>query len=137
MKFIKFITEFYSVIAFVFIFLLNPLSTNPIKWWNTLKQFVSNLPTNWLSVFHHFVNLTFKGLSTYSVFLRSFNNYFCRWLAYKSLQKRFSLLTNYTMWSSNLFLCIYSLPLHSFFPRFSWFRFFRVQVFYWVRVFNS
>ena len=25
---------------------LNPLSANPIKWSNTLKQFVGNLPTN-------------------------------------------------------------------------------------------
>ena len=35
----------------------NPLSTNPIKWSNTLKQFVDNLPTNCLSVFDHFVLL--------------------------------------------------------------------------------
>ena len=40
----------------------NPLNVNPTKWSNTLKQFVSNLPTNWLSVFEHFVNLAFKGL---------------------------------------------------------------------------
>ena len=35
---------------------------NPTKWSNTLKQFVSNLPTNYLSVFDHFVKLVFKGL---------------------------------------------------------------------------
>ena len=29
---------------------LNPLSANPTKWSNTLKQFVGNLPTNCLSV---------------------------------------------------------------------------------------
>ena len=42
--------------------LLNPLSTNPTKWSNTLKQFVSNLPKNCLSVFDHFVKLALKGL---------------------------------------------------------------------------
>ena len=40
----------------------NPLSANPTKWPNTLKQFVGNLPTNCLSVFDHFVGLAFKGL---------------------------------------------------------------------------
>ena len=29
---------------------INPLSVNPTKWSNTLKQFVGNLPTNCLSV---------------------------------------------------------------------------------------
>ena len=43
--------------------MLNPLSTNPTKWSNTLKQFVGNLPTNCLSVFDHFEKLTLKGLS--------------------------------------------------------------------------
>ena len=38
---------------------LNPLSANPTKWWNTLKQFVGKLPT---SVFDHFVKLVLKGL---------------------------------------------------------------------------
>ena len=42
----------------------NPLSANPAKWSNTLKQFVSNLATNCLSVFDHFVKLTLKGLKT-------------------------------------------------------------------------
>ena len=41
---------------------INPLSANPIKWSNTLKQFVGKLPTNCLSVFDHFVKLAFKGL---------------------------------------------------------------------------
>ena len=36
-------------------FVFNPLSANPTKWSNPLKQFVSNLPTNCLSVFDHFV----------------------------------------------------------------------------------
>ena len=42
---------------------LNPLSANPTKWPNTLKQFVGKLPTNCLSVFGHFVNLALKGLT--------------------------------------------------------------------------
>ena len=42
---------------------LNPLSANFTKWSNTLKQFVSNLPTNCLSVFGHFVGLVLKGLN--------------------------------------------------------------------------
>ena len=41
---------------------LNPLSANPTKWPNTLKQFVGKLPTNCLSVFGYFVNLALKGL---------------------------------------------------------------------------
>ena len=39
-----------------------PLSANPTKWSNTLKQFVGNLATNCLSVFDHFVILVLKGL---------------------------------------------------------------------------
>ena len=47
---------------------INPLSANPTKWPNTLKQFVGNLPTNCLSVFRYFPNLALKGLKTkYSV----------------------------------------------------------------------
>ena len=45
-------------------FIFNPSNANPIKWSNTLKQFVGNLPTNCLSVFDHFVGLTLKGLSS-------------------------------------------------------------------------
>ena len=45
--------------------LLNPLSANPKKWSNTLKQFVGNLPTNCLSVFDHLMNLAFKGLKSF------------------------------------------------------------------------
>ena len=46
----------------VFGYMFNPLSANPIKWSNTLKQFVGNLPTNCLSVFDHFVKLALKRL---------------------------------------------------------------------------
>ena len=45
----------------------NPLSANPTKWSNTLKQFVAKLLTNCLSVFDHFVKLVLKGLITFSV----------------------------------------------------------------------
>ena len=40
----------------------NPLSANPEKWSNTLKQIVGNLSTICLSVFDHFMNLALKGL---------------------------------------------------------------------------
>ena len=43
---------------------VNPLSANPEKWSNTLKQIVGNLPTICLSVFDHFMNLALKGLNT-------------------------------------------------------------------------
>ena len=43
-------------------FLFNPLSANPTKWSNTLKQFVGILRTSCLSVFDHFVKLALKGL---------------------------------------------------------------------------
>ena len=53
--------------------------------------------------------------------------FFFSWLAYMSLHKKFSVLVNYTMWSSNHF------SASSCFQRFSWFRIFRVQVFFsWV-----
>ena len=42
--------------------MINPLSANPTKWSNTLKQFVGNLPTKCLSVFDYFLKLTLKGL---------------------------------------------------------------------------
>ena len=40
----------------------NPLNSNRTKWSNILKQFVGKLPTNYLSVFVHFVKLALKGL---------------------------------------------------------------------------
>ena len=43
---------------------LNPLSANPTKWSNTLKQFVGNFLKNCLSVFDHFVGLSLKGLTS-------------------------------------------------------------------------
>ena len=41
---------------------LNLLSAKFIKWSNTLKQFVGELPTNCLSLFDHFKGLALKGL---------------------------------------------------------------------------
>ena len=40
---------------------LNPLSANPTKWSNTLKQFLGEQPANCLCVFDHFVGLALKG----------------------------------------------------------------------------
>ena len=40
---------------------VNPLSADPKKWSNTLKQFVGK-SRQILSVFDHFVGLTLKGL---------------------------------------------------------------------------
>ena len=45
---------------------VNPLNVKLTKWLNTLKQFVGNLPTNFLSVFGHFVGLALKWLMTYN-----------------------------------------------------------------------
>ena len=40
---------------------INPLSANPTKWPNTLKQFIGKLPTNCLSVFGLLWNWYLKG----------------------------------------------------------------------------
>ena len=50
--------------------LLNPLSNNSTKWWNTLKQFVGNLQRNCLSVSDHFVGLTLTKVNVVSVSLK-------------------------------------------------------------------
>ena len=47
----------------VYLFPTNILSFNPTKWSNTLKQFVGKLPTNFLSVFDHFVGMVLKELT--------------------------------------------------------------------------
>ena len=52
-----------SSICYIMHFFFNPLSANPTKWSNTLKQFVSILPTNCLSEFDHFVGLALKVLN--------------------------------------------------------------------------
>ena len=43
--------------------IFNPLSANPTEWSNTLKRFVGNLPTNYLTVCGHFVGLALKRLN--------------------------------------------------------------------------
>ena len=47
------------------------LSANSTKWSNTLKHFVGELPTSFLSVFDHFVGLALKGLSPTNYFRSS------------------------------------------------------------------
>ena len=81
--------------------------------------------SSWLHTQHSYFFLLnlFLLLSTFSVFLKSLNIYFFRWLAYKSLLSRFSVLIVYIIWFSSLF------STSSCFPRFSWSRFFRIQVF--------
>ena len=49
----------------LFLIAIIPLSTNPTSWSNILKQFISNLPTNCLSVFDHFVGLVPRGFTSY------------------------------------------------------------------------
>ena len=39
-----------------------PLNASPTKWSNTFNPFVSNLSTNYLSVFDHFLGLSLKVL---------------------------------------------------------------------------
>ena len=62
--------KYFYTVKFVFllvIHVLNSLSANFTKWSNTLKQFVTKLPTNCLSVFDHFVRLALKGLNVFNV----------------------------------------------------------------------
>ena len=47
---------------------LNPLSANPTKWSNKLKQFVANFSTNCLSVFDHYAGLALKGIRKFTKF---------------------------------------------------------------------
>ena len=47
----------------VYLFPTNILSFNPTKWSNTLKQFIGKLPTNFLSVFDHFVRIVLEELT--------------------------------------------------------------------------
>ena len=56
--------EVQGLQAFAFpVTTVNPLSVNPKKWSNTLKQFVGKLATNCLSVFDHFVIFALKTLT--------------------------------------------------------------------------
>ena len=48
---------------------INPVSANPTRWSNTLKQFAGNLPMNCLSVFDHSVGLALKVLKDNTRFI--------------------------------------------------------------------
>ena len=52
-----------------------PLSANSSKWSNTRKQFVDSLPTKFLSVFNHFVELALEGLTLMIFALNSCQNW--------------------------------------------------------------
>ena len=52
----------------------NPLNSNITKWSNKLKQFISKLPKNCLSVFDHFVRLALKGLTKFWLIWLHFAN---------------------------------------------------------------
>ena len=84
-----------------------------------LKNFITSLLRNLISL--SLLN-SFLFLSRFSVSLKSLDNYFFRWFAYKPLFSRFSVLISYNMWSSHHF------SLSSCFPCFSGSRFFRVRV---------
>ena len=86
------------------------------KFFRNLSSLLRNL--TYLSLLNSFL-----FLSRFSVSLKSLDNYFFRWFAYKSLFSRFSVLISYNMCSSNHF------SISSRFPCFSRSRFFRVQVF--------
>ena len=58
-----------------FMTIYNPLSANPRKWSNTLKQFVGKLPTNCLSVFDHFKKFALKRLKPSKVLLENFSEW--------------------------------------------------------------
>ena len=67
--------------------LINPLSANPTKWSNTLKQFVAFC----LSVFDYFVGLAPKGLRTIQVLppgatAASLPRWFVKYLNWKILK---------------------------------------------------
>ena len=90
-----------------------------IAYWKIFRN-LSNLlrSLTYLSLLNSFL-----FLSRFSVSLKSLENYFFRWFAYKSLLRRFSVLISYNICSSNHF------SISSRFPCFSRSRFFRVQVF--------
>ena len=50
---------------------VNPISANPTKWSNTLKQFVGNSQTICFSVFDHFVEVFF--IVTFTLHLNAEN----------------------------------------------------------------
>ena len=90
-----------------------------ISYWKTFRNLSSLLRNlTYLSLLNSFL-----FLSRFSVSLKSLDNYFFRWFAYKSLLSRFSVVITYNICSSNHF------SISSRFPCFSRSRFFRVLVF--------
>ena len=53
-----------------------PLSADPTKWSNSLKQFVGKLSTNCLSVIEHFTGLVLKGLKSFIIMICSISQSF-------------------------------------------------------------
>ena len=88
-----------------------------------LLKIFRNLSSSLYSLTYLSLFDSFLFLRRFSAFLKSLDNYFLRWFAYKSLLSRFSVLISYNMWSSNHF------SISSRFPCFSGSRCFRVQVF--------
>ena len=89
-----------------------------ISYWKTLRNLSSLLCNlSYLSLLNSFL-----FLSRFSVSLKSLDNYFFRWFAYKSLFIRFSVLISYNLCPSN------HLSISSCFPCFSGSRFFRFWV---------
>ena len=90
-----------------------------ISYWKIFRNLSSLLRNlTYLSLLNSFL-----FLSRFSVSLKSLDNCFFRWFAYKSLFSRFSVLISYNMCSSDHF------SISSHFPCFSGSRFFKVQVF--------
>ena len=87
-----------------------------LKIFRNLSSLLRSLP--YLSLLNSFL-----FLSRFSASLKSLDNYFFRWFAYKSLFSRYSVSISYNMCSSNYF------SISSHFPCFSRSRFFRVQLF--------
>ena len=78
----KYLKHSLNILIQLWIYLpnLNALSANLAKWSNTLKQFVGNLPTNYLSVFDYFEGLTLS-VFRFQFLNAHFTNALC-WLRY-------------------------------------------------------
>ena len=104
LEFIHWLTLFY------------PLSTNPTKWSNTLKQFVGKLPTNCFSVSDHFVNLALKGLTSKKKKVTSANLHWPKRNEKKVISIVFIwiLILHYKLYVRSLYSLLFSLNLARF-----------------------
>ena len=85
------------------IYIFNPLSANPTKWPNTLKQFVGKLPANCLSAFGHIVQLALKGSNNWRVRYRNCRaQFFFKKVVLKKLTK---FRVKHLCWSLFLLSC--------------------------------